>query len=144
VGTGAKKQQRAAKAPAPEVEEQPLLQRVWDQVGPIAIAVLVALLIRAMVIESYYVPSGSMLSTMFIGDHVFVSKFVFGAHVPLVGAKLPAVRDPERGEIAVFALGRGPGDVICPLDQCPSSPRRDSSSGSSGCPATRSRSATGS
>ena len=120
MGTGAKKPpQRALKASAPEAEEQPLLQRVWDQVGPIAIAVLVALLIRAMVIESYYVPSGSMLSTMFIGDHVFVSKFVFGAHVPFVGVKLPALRDPRRGEIAVFALGRGPNDVICPLDQCP-------------------------
>jgi steroid delta-isomerase len=82
VATGAKKPpQRGLKAPAPEVDAQSLLQRVWDQVGPIAIAVLIALLIRAMVIESYYVPSGSMLSTMFIGDHVFVSKFVFGAHV---------------------------------------------------------------
>jgi signal peptidase I len=119
VGTGARKpQQRAVKASVPEVEV-PFWQRVWDQVGPIAIAVLIALAIRAMVIESYYVPSGSMLSTMFIGDHVFVSKFAFGAHVPLVGAKLPALREPERGEIAVFALGRGPNDVICPLDQCP-------------------------
>ena len=62
MATGAKKPpQRAVKAPAPEVEVQSLLQRVWDQVGPIAIAVLIALLIRAMVIESYYVPSGSML-----------------------------------------------------------------------------------
>src|SRR5262249_28629471 len=72
-----------------------------------------------VIIESYYVPSGSMLSTMFIGDHVFVSKFAFGAHVPFTGVKLPAVRDPKRGEIAVFALGRGPNNVICPLDRCP-------------------------
>ena len=120
MGAGAKKTpQRAAKAPAPEVEGLSFGRRVWDQVGPIAIAVLIALAIRAVIIESYYVPSGSMLSTMLIGDHVFVSKFAFGAHIPLVGAKLPAVRDPERGEIAVFALGRGPNDVICPLDRCP-------------------------
>ena len=120
MGTGAKKPpQRAAKATAPEVEELPFLKRVWDQVGPIAIAVLIALAIRAVIIESYYVPSGSMLSTMLIGDHVFVSKFTYGARIPIIGATLPAVRDPERGEIAVFALGRGPGDVICPLDQCP-------------------------
>ena len=44
----------------------------------------------------------------------------------------------------MFALGRGPGDVICPLDQCPDySRRRGSSNGSSGCRATRSRSANG-
>jgi signal peptidase I len=120
VGTGAKKPpQRAGNTTAPEAQELPFGKRVWDQVAPIAIAVLVALAIRAMIIESYYVPSGSMLSTMFIGDHVFVSKFAFGAHVPFVGVKLPALRDPQRGEIAVFALGRGPNDVICPLDQCP-------------------------
>jgi signal peptidase I len=120
VGTGAKKPpQRKALAPAPEGEALPFWQRVWDQVGPIGIAILVALAIRAVIIESYYVPSGSMLSTMLIGDHVFVSKFAYGARVPFLGATLPAVRDPERGEIAVFALGRGPNDVICPLDQCP-------------------------
>jgi signal peptidase I len=75
--------------------------------------------IRAVIIESYYVPSGSMLSTMFIGDHVFVSKFTFGAHIPFTGITVHPVRDPRRGEIAVFALGRGPTGVICPLDQCP-------------------------
>jgi len=100
-------------------EPAPFLRRVWDQVGPIGIAVLVALAIRAVIIESYYVPSGSMLSTMLIGDHVFVSKFTFGAHIPFTGVTVRPVRDPRRGEIAVFALGRGPSGVICPLDQCP-------------------------
>jgi signal peptidase I len=47
-----------------------------------------------------------------------VSKFTFGAHIPFTGITLPSVRDPQRGEIAVFALGRGPNGVICPLDQC--------------------------
>jgi signal peptidase I len=101
-----------------DAEELPFWRRVWDQVGPIAVAILIALAIRAVIIESYYVPSGSMLSTLFLGDHVFVSKFTYGAHIPFVGAKLPAVRDPRRGEIAVFALGRGPTGMPCPLDQC--------------------------
>jgi signal peptidase I len=95
------------------------LRRFWDQVGPIAVAVIIALCIRAVVIESYYVPSGSMLPTMYIGDHVFVSKFTFGAKIPILGWTLPAVRDPQRGEIVVFALGRRRDGTICPLDQCP-------------------------
>jgi signal peptidase I len=111
---------RAANPPATESEEAPFLRRFWDQVGPIAIAVLVALAIRAVIIESYYVPSGSMLSTLFLGDHVFVSKFTFGAHIPFTKITVHPVRDPKRGEIAVFALGRGPNNVICPLDKCPS------------------------
>lgn len=102
-----------------DAEEPGLARRIWDQVGPIAVAIVIALGIRAMVIESYYVPSGSMLPTMFIGDHVFVSKFSYGAHVPFTGVGLPALRDPERGEIAVFALGRRDSGEICPLDECP-------------------------
>jgi signal peptidase I len=99
-----------------------LVRRIWDQVAPVGVAVAIALLIRAMVIESYYVPSESMLPTLLIGDHVFVNKFVYGAKVPFVDVRLPAVRDPERGEIVVFALGRrGPGQ-ICPLDECPDYP----------------------
>jgi signal peptidase I len=102
-----------------EAAHAPLARRAWDQIAPIALAVLIALAIRAVIIESYYVPSGSMLKTMLIGDHVFVSKFAFGARVPFTGWTAPAVRDPERGEIAVFALGRGPNGAICPLDKCP-------------------------
>jgi signal peptidase I len=102
-----------------EAEPASLPRRIWEQVGPIAIAVLIALAIRAVIIESYYVPSGSMLNTLLIGDHVFVSKFTFGARIPFTRMTLPAVRDPRRGEIAVFALGRGPNNLICPLDQCP-------------------------
>jgi signal peptidase I len=109
---------RGAGQSAPQTDPAPLLRRVWDQIGPIAIAVLIALAIRAVIIESYYVPSGSMLPTMFIGDHVFVSKFTFGAHIPFTSWKVRAVRDPKRGEIVVFALGRNPDGSICPLDQC--------------------------
>ena len=98
--------------------EAPLARRAWDQIWPLAVAVLVALGIRAVVIESYYVPSESMLPTLLVGDHVFVNKFTYGAQIPLIGARLPAVRDPERGEIVVFALGRTRSGRICPLDEC--------------------------
>jgi len=109
----------------PDLHEGPpasVARRAWDQIAPIGLAVAIALLIRAMVIESYYVPSESMLPTLLIGDHVFVNKFVYGAKIPFLDIRLPAVRDPKRGEIAVFALGRrGPGQ-ICPLDECPDYP----------------------
>jgi signal peptidase I len=114
-----KSEQRARRIAEPEAEAVPVAQRVWDQVAPIALAVLIALAIRAVIIESYYVPSGSMFPTMLIGDHVFVSKFAFGARMPFTDWTAPAVRDPERGEIVVFALGRSPAGAICPLDQCP-------------------------
>ena len=104
-------------------EPQSFARAAWEQIWPLAIAVLIALGVRAVVIESYYVPSGSMFPTLLIGDHVFVNKFTFGARIPFTDVKLPNVREPERGEIAVFALGRLVGDKICPLDQCPKDKR---------------------
>jgi signal peptidase I len=114
---------RAAEA-GEDAEESPggLARQLWDQVAPIALAVAIALLIRATVIESYYVPSESMLPTLLIGDHVFVNKFVYGAKVPFTNVHLPGLRDPQRGEIVVFALGRKGSMQICPLDQCPDYP----------------------
>ncbi len=82
--------------------------------------VLLALLIRAMVLETFWVPSGSMFPTLLIGDHVIVNKFTYGAKIPFTGIRLPALREPQRGEVVIFELGvRGPGE-ICPLDECPS------------------------
>jgi len=117
-GGGTARETSAASAES-EGEQASALRRFWDQVGPIAVAIIVALAIRAVIIESYYVPSGSMLPTMFIGDHVFVSKFTFGARIPFTDWKVSAVREPKRGEIVVFALGRREDGTICPLDQCP-------------------------
>jgi signal peptidase I len=96
-----------------------LARRAWDQIAPLLVAVAIALAIRATVIESYYVPSESMLPTLLIGDHVFVNKFVYGARIPFTDIHLPALRDPQRGEIVVFALGREGSGRICPLDECP-------------------------
>ncbi len=92
---------------------------MWSQVWPLAAALALALVIRGMVIESYYVPSESMLPTLLIGDHVFVNKFTYGSKIPLTNVRLPAVREPRRGEVVIFALGRDDQGRFCPLDECP-------------------------
>lgn len=116
-----RRDQKAAGAASEEEGPAPssLGRQAWDQIWPLAVAVLIALGIRAVLIESYYVPSGSMFPTLLIGDHVFVNKFAFGARIPFTDTKLPQVREPRRGDIAVFALGRRGPAAICPLDQCP-------------------------
>ncbi len=98
-----------------------VLEKIWQQIAPLIGGVALALLIRAMVVETFYVPSGSMLPSLLIGDHVFVSKFTYGARIPFTDFHLPAVRDPERGEVVVFDLGKQ-GNKICPLDRCPDYP----------------------
>ena len=107
-----------AKAEA-TVADLSIAKRTWAHVSPIVWGVLLALLIRAMVLETFWVPSGSMFPTLLIGDHVIVNKFAYGSKIPFTQIRLPALREPQRGEVVIFELGvRGPGE-ICPLDECP-------------------------
>jgi signal peptidase I len=68
----------------------------------IGIAVLIALFLRAFVVEAFKIPSGSMIPTMEIGDHIFVNKFIYGIRIPYTKIKLFEWRAPERGEVVVF------------------------------------------
>ncbi len=72
----------------------------------LAVALLVALAIRATIVEAFWVPSGSMLPTIQIGDHLFVNKLAYGLHfdVPFTGIVVPVVHwgSPRRGDIVVF------------------------------------------
>jgi signal peptidase I len=68
----------------------------------IGIAVLVALLLRAFVVEAFKIPSGSMLPTLEVGDHIFVNKFIHGLRIPWSHFKFAEMRKPRRGEVIVF------------------------------------------
>ncbi len=66
------------------------------------LAVSVALLIRAFVIEAFKIPSGSMLPTLSIGDHIFVNKFIYGLRIPFTKYRVVELGKPERGDVVVF------------------------------------------
>jgi signal peptidase I len=93
-----------------------------EQLQTILVAVLLALGIRAFLIEPYSIPSGSMLPTLLVGDHLFVNKFVYGIRVPFTDARLPGLRDPARGDVVVFSVARD-GREIHPADRHPDLPR---------------------
>lgn len=65
-------------------------------------ALLVAFLIRSFVIEAFKIPSGSMIPTLMIGDHIFVNKFTYGLRIPFTTKRIATFRIPERGEAIVF------------------------------------------
>lgn len=72
-------------------------------------AVVLALLIRTFAFQAFRIPSSSMEDTLLIGDYLFVSKFLYGAEVPFTGgARLPAVRQPRRGDVIVFRYPEDP------------------------------------
>ena len=73
----------------------------------IAVAVAIALLLRAFVIEAFQIPSGSMIPTLEIGDHIFVSKFAYGIGIPFTNKKILPWHEPNRGDVIVFKYPLG-------------------------------------
>ncbi len=74
----------------------------------IGVAVAVALLLRAFVVEAFQIPSGSMIPTLEVGDHIFVSKFAYGLSVPFTNSKFLQYAQPERGDVIVFKFPNDP------------------------------------
>lgn len=65
-------------------------------------AVLLFFVIRTFIITAYSIPSESMEDTLLVGDFLMANNALFGATLPFTDVKLPALRDPRRGEIVVF------------------------------------------
>ena len=107
-------------------------EAIREQVVTLVLAVAIALTIRALVVEPFRIPSGSMFPTLLIGDHLFVNKFIYGAKIPFTEYRLPAWREPQRGDVVVFEVAR-PGlrshgrvsSAILPADRRPDAPRED-------------------
>ena len=74
----------------------------------IGIAVAIALLLRAFVVEAFQIPSGSMIPTLEMGDHIFVAKFSYGLVVPFSNKKIFEFHQPERGDVIVFKYPQDP------------------------------------
>jgi signal peptidase I len=82
--------------------EKPPKSRLRQNVESLLLAVLVALVVRSSVVEAFWVPSGSMLPTIQIGDHLFVNKLAYGMHLPFIGRELAQWRSLQRNDIIVF------------------------------------------
>lgn len=68
----------------------------------IAWAIGLALVIRALLIEAFSIPSGSMIPTLEIGDHLFVNKIGYGLYVPFSTQRAIEWSQPDPGDIIVF------------------------------------------
>jgi len=68
----------------------------------LVMAVLLALFIRTFVVQAFKIPSGSMLPTLQVGDHLLVNKFIYGLRVPFMGKRVFDVHEPQRDDVVVF------------------------------------------
>ena len=71
-------------------------------------ALILALVIRAYVVQAFKIPSGSMLPTLLVGDHILVNKFIYGTKIPFSDRRVLIFKKPERGDIIVFKYPENP------------------------------------
>jgi signal peptidase I len=111
---------------------------VREYAEAIIVAMLLAFAIRVFVVQAFKIPSGSMIPTLLIGDHILVSKLSYGFQWPTdcklqvnfppvncyASATIVAFGKPQRGDIIVFRFPEdeekdfikrivgGPGDTV--------------------------------
>ncbi len=92
-------------------------ESVGDIFRTVVYALLIALAFRTVLFQPFSIPSGSMKSTLLIGDYLFVSKYAYGYSrfslpygdlLPSFGGRLFMGEGPQRGDVIVF---KQPGDT---------------------------------
>ena len=68
----------------------------------LAVALVLAFVIRTFVVQAFKIPSGSMLDTLLIGDHLLVNKFLYGTRIPFTDKVILPLEDPQHGDVIVF------------------------------------------
>ena len=81
---------------------------LWEYVEAIVTALILALLIRTFVVQAFKIPSGSMIPTLLIGDHILVNKFIYGTTIPFTDKKILIFKNPQKEDIIVFKYPRNP------------------------------------
>ena len=109
-------------------------QKIIDNIKTIFYALVIAIVIRSLFIQPFYIPSSSMEPTLLVGDRIFVTKYTYGYSKHSFPFSLGPIKkrvffdEPERGDIIVFKtpadnrtdyikrLIGGPGDKIQFID----------------------------
>ena len=87
------KKKKKSRSVTRQIAELPLL---------VAVAFLIAIIIKTFLIQAFFIPSGSMIPTLRVGDRVLVEKVSYRLH------------DPRRGDVIVFAR-----DILGPQPDVP-------------------------
>lgn len=83
----------------------PYIVDTAQQIFPVIAFVLI---LRSFIYEPFQIPSGSMRSTLLIGDFILVEKFAYGLKDPVFRNKLIETGTPQRGDVVVFKYPEDP------------------------------------
>jgi signal peptidase I len=85
---------------------------LWGWTKSIVIGFALFLVIRAFLIQTWVITSGSMEGTLLVGDLLILNKVAYGAPFPGTHFRLPGYTAPERGDVVVFRAQHDTLDVI--------------------------------
>jgi signal peptidase I len=91
-----------------EKKRERVRKKVWEYTEAIITALILALIIRAYVVQAFKIPSGSMIPTLLVGDHILVNKFFYGTKIPFSDKRILIFKKPEKGDIIVFKYPENP------------------------------------
>jgi signal peptidase I len=80
----------------------PILEFAWLTTRMAGVVLLIAAVLKATVIEAFFVPSSSMAPTLQTDDYILVPKLSYGLHIPLLSTAIVEWQQPNRGDIVVF------------------------------------------
>ncbi len=113
-----------------QTKQKTTKQWIIENVVSLGLALIVVFMIRSSIVEAFKIPSGSMIPTLLVGDHIFVNKFAYGFKVPFSDwfghdpIYLIKRDPPKRGDIVVFIYPKDeslyyikrtvgvPGDIV--------------------------------
>jgi signal peptidase I len=86
-----------------------MARSIWREYAEaLIIAAIFLLFTNTFVVQTFYIPSGSMEDTLLIGDHLFVNRFIYGPAAFPIGRKALPLRSVQRGDIVVFRSPENP------------------------------------
>jgi len=84
--------------------------KLRQNVEALAFAIILALIIRTFVFQPFKIPSGSMIPTLLVGDHLLVNKFVYGTKIPFTDIEIFPLEKIQRGDVIVFTYPNNEND----------------------------------
>ena len=90
------------------MKSKKIFQLIYDNAKTLIGALIIAILIRSLFFQPFYIPSSSMEPTLLVGDRIFVSKYTYGyskhsfPFSPNITNKRFFSKPPKRGDLVVF------------------------------------------
>ena len=90
------------------MNKKKIINTISENLKTIVGALIIAVIIRSLIIQPFYIPSSSMEPTLLIGDRIFVSKYTYGfsrhsfPFSPDLTNKRILYKEPQRGDLVVF------------------------------------------